>query len=65
MKVGSNLKLRGSSQTLKGLEKIVNSYFYSTRYQCFPDGLVTKSRVQVESFTIKKKGSRYYLYEKI
>lgn len=57
-------KLRASSTTLKGIEKILNQYFYSTSYQVFPDGLITNSRGQVDGFFIKKEGSRYKLYEK-
>ena len=58
-------KLRATSPTLKGLEDILNKYFYSTSYRVFPDLTITNSKGVYERFYIIKKGSRYQLFEKL
>jgi hypothetical protein len=53
-----------SSATLKGLEKILNQYFYSTSYQIFPDLTITNSRGVYDKVLVKKEKSKYVLYHK-
>ena len=51
-----------SSPTLKGLEKMLNQYFYSKTYQIFPDLTVTNSKGVFDKVIVKKVKSRYILY---
>jgi len=56
-------KLRASSATLKGIEDILNKYFYSTSYRVYPDLTITNSKGIYSGMIVKKEGSRYKLYE--
>ena len=57
-------KLLSSSPTIKGLEKTLNDYYYSTTYRIFPDFTITNSKGIYDKVYVVKKKSRYYLYQK-
>lgn len=60
----NKFKLIASSPTLKGLENILNKYYYSTSYTIYPDLTITNSKGIFEKVFVKKEKSRYKLYQK-
>ena len=56
--------LIASSPTIKGLENMLNKYYYSTTYQIFPDFTIVNSKGKFDKVFVTKKGSRYDLYSR-
>ncbi len=57
------MKVLMSSPTVEGLEKMLNRYFYSTSYKIRPALTITNSKGVYSAMQVKKKGSRYAVYE--
>ena len=57
-------KLLASSNTLQGIEKLLNKYYYSTSYKITEDLIITNSKGIFDKVFIKKDKNRYKLYQK-
>ena len=52
----------GSSPTLKGVEKLINGFFFSTSYKVSKDFVITNSKGVYENGVVKKEGKRFVFY---
>ena len=57
-------KIIASSNTLEGLEILLNKYYYSTTYKIHPDLTITNSKGIFDSVFIKQIKNRYAIYSK-
>jgi len=57
-------KLLASANTLPGIEKMLNEYYYSNTYKVSNEFIITNSKGIFDKVFIKKDKNRYKLYQK-
>jgi len=58
------LKKIASSGSLKGLEKLLNEYYYSSTYKISENFIITNSKGVYDKVFVKKEKNKFVLYHK-